>query len=823
MQEDFPCQIGQDSYQMHIEPDEITSQIPMNPTQTRFKSLRSNINEVEIPKNQKAIVQLDNNISLCLDVKHSLLETSYVQNGPLTQLPHNNQNLEGLNNQIDSVRVSVGTKFELKDNIFTSVVSIQIKDQIYNIISNMSFINQLKNSQTEGQFQELLLTNQNLQNLPDDSGKIKSKQMEIRKVSNNSNDSDETQPVTSAQTEVILNTPGIYNCTKCGAENKVQLNDSMSNQKQNIQQTNVNFVSQELNQMNSYVTEQQINGIPKQQVIENQSTQEDKGIFSNKLKRVRKQALRSDQSYCQEINNRINEKPMNQINIKSEQIEQSNRSSVDQQIKSELIPTQQYQIEEPYKYQDCFIRDFFQICEQIQEKQERGLGSSQLPSEAKKLNSGTNQQQTDSNYHQLYQFDNSSQICGQNYLSKDNSIISDILINQGAQISQQQNSSQSILLKDDQKSDQQFLLNKSNKKILSNNSNQTANSNRRKSSSKVMSDITNFDNIPFFSYTSFASSPNLNSQQANIISLTNQIKLYENNQSQNSNSYIQIDSELQKENEVSNQNTQLSFDQKHNELFHNSDEGEEDDEIFTDEFIAKADKKNIVKNFVKAFTSEVKKDENILNSLDEFNQKESKKSSYSQKLKKFQNYMKKSKFNNLFIKQLISNSEYSSIFQLFLLNKADDWLKNSNVQDKETHRKLLKFFQKAIHKEELLSKLKTLKRSKRNPNSSTLKANQNTPCINSLKKLASSERIPPFTNISSQLSEIQYCKAEEKSLSQLPDGETLVSDSKIILEEQKDESINTSNCIPSIQQALNGIQINNQYYLIQQHESKNNP
>ncbi|EAR84094.1 hypothetical protein TTHERM_00756420 (macronuclear) [Tetrahymena thermophila SB210] len=826
MQEDFPCQIGQDSYQMHIEPDEITSQIPINPTQTRFKSLRSHINEVEIPKNQKAIVQLDNNISLYLDVKHSLQENSSFQNDPFTYLAHNSQGLQGINNEIDLVRVSVGTQFELKDNIFTSVVVIQIKDQIYNIISNMSFINQLENSQTQDKSQELSLTKQNLQSLPDDSGKIKLKQMQKRKGSDNSNDSDATQPVISAQTEVLLNA-GIYNCTKCGAENKIQLNDSISNFQQNIQQTNVNLVSQDLSQINSQLTEQQSNGIPKQQKMENQFPEEDKGIFSNKIKRVRKQALRSDQSYSQEINNRINEKsksPLNnQINIKSEIIDQDNRSSLDQQSKSELIPTQQLQIEEPYKYQDYLIRDFCQIYEQILEKQERGSqGSIQLPSESKKFNSDTNQLQTDSNYHQLYQIGKSSQICGQNYSSRNNPIISDMFINQGAQISQQQNSSQSILLKDDQISDQLFLLNKSKKKRLSSISNQSVISNHRQNNSKVMSDITNFDNIPSFSCTSLASSPILNSQNAKILSQNNQIKLYESNQSNHSDSFIQTDSELQKENEVSLLNTQLSFDQKQHELFHNSDGGG-DEEIFTDEFIAKADKKNVVKNFVKAFMSEVKKDESILNTLDEFNQKDSKKFSYSQKLKKFQNYMKKSKFNNLFIKQLISNSEYSSIFQSFLLNKADDWLTNSNVQDKETHRKLLKFFQQAIHDEDLLNKLKTLKKSKRNPNSSSLKANQNTQSINSVKTLASSQRIPPFSNMSSQLNEIEYYKNEEKSMSQLPDGELLQSDSKINIEEQKDEYIQTQNAIPSIQQALNGIQISNQYYLIQQHENKNNP
>ncbi|KAL4430419.1 hypothetical protein ABPG74_013269 [Tetrahymena malaccensis] len=814
MQEDFPCQIGQDSYQMHIEPDEITSQIPIKPTQTRFKPIRSQINEVEIPKSQKAIVQLDNNISLCLNVNHSLVESSPFQEGSFAKFTHSNQGLQGLNNEIDQVRVSVGTKFEFKDHMFTQVVAIQIKDQIYNIISNMSFINQLKNSQTENQSQELSLTKQNLQCLPDESGKIKCKQMQIRKGSDNSNDSDATQPLNSAQAESTLNASGIFNCTKCGAENKIQMNENMSNQKQNFQQTNVNLVTQDLNQINSYITEQQSNGIPKQQ-IKNESNEDDRGMFTNQIKRVRKQALRNDQS--QEVNNRINEKSCNQINTKSEQICQLNKSSIDQQT---LMPSQQHQIEKPYKYQDYLIRDFCQIYEQILEQQERGLSSSQLPGESKKFNSETNQLQTDSNYHELYQFEKSSQICGQNYSSKDNSIISDMLINQGAQISQQQNSSQSILLKDDKIQDQLFLLNKSNKKRLSNISNQTTNSNCRKNNSKVMSDITNFDNIPSFSCISFASSPNSNSQKANILSQTNQIKLYENNQSQNSNSLIQIDSELQKENEVSNQNTQLSFDQKQHELSHNSDE----DEIFTDEFIAKADKKNVVKNFVKAFVSEVKKDQNILNSLDEMNQKDSKKSSYSQKLKKFLNYMKKSKFNNLFIKQLISNSEYSSMFQSFLLNKADDWLTNSNVQDKETHGKLLKFFQQAIHNEELLNKLKTLKKSKRNPNSSSLRGIQNTPNIStSMQNLATSVRIPPFANISSQLNEIGYFKAEEKSMSLLPDGETLQSDSKILLEEQKDEYINTLNCIPSIQQALNGIQINNQYYLIQQNENKNNP
>ncbi|EAR98963.1 hypothetical protein TTHERM_00997680 (macronuclear) [Tetrahymena thermophila SB210] len=129
---------------------------------------------------------------------------------------------------------------------------------------------------------------------------------------------------------------------------------------------------------------------------------------------------------------------------------------------------------------------------------------------------------------------------------------------------------------------------------------------------------------------------------------------------------------------------------------------------FTKEYLAKAEKKNVVKNFVKAFKSFLNESENKDKVTQLLRMKEPKE--LEQFRQRFSAYLKKKKFNNKLIKDLLMNQSYSAVFEFWLLNYAQDWLFiHSKVENKDSHLIMLQYFQKCIGQPDQLDKLKVLK------------------------------------------------------------------------------------------------------------------
>lgn len=125
----------------------------------------------------------------------------------------------------------------------------------------------------------------------------------------------------------------------------------------------------------------------------------------------------------------------------------------------------------------------------------------------------------------------------------------------------------------------------------------------------------------------------------------------------------------------------------------------------------KVDKKNVVKNYVKAFRGyllnwgDLKELLAILQT-DSLYELEKVRRAY-------QLYEKKKKYNNKLMKDLLLNKKFKDLFQYFLLHRAQQWLNTSSVIDKESHFSVLRFYQKAIEEPYLLSKLNSMRFKKR--------------------------------------------------------------------------------------------------------------
>ncbi|KAL4474126.1 hypothetical protein ABPG72_002851 [Tetrahymena utriculariae] len=105
-------------------------------------------------------------------------------------------------------------------------------------------------------------------------------------------------------------------------------------------------------------------------------------------------------------------------------------------------------------------------------------------------------------------------------------------------------------------------------------------------------------------------------------------------------------------------------------------------------------KKNVVKNIVKAFQRYLKSEE-FKQEIETILQKHST-ISYEPFLKKYLSYEKKKSYNNNLIKLLINNEDFSNVFKFFITNRSKQMLQNSNVSDKMTHFQILDKYIKAI-------------------------------------------------------------------------------------------------------------------------------
>lgn len=122
---------------------------------------------------------------------------------------------------------------------------------------------------------------------------------------------------------------------------------------------------------------------------------------------------------------------------------------------------------------------------------------------------------------------------------------------------------------------------------------------------------------------------------------------------------------------------------------------------------SKADKKNVVKNFMKAFKGYVTSwgdPETIKKIADLKDDKE-----LNDFRKNYLVYEKKRKYNNRLMKEMILSRVYKNIFRHFLEKEAVKWLENSLVQDKPGHKAMLKYYVTAFDDPDLLEKMKILK------------------------------------------------------------------------------------------------------------------
>lgn len=99
--------------------------------------------------------------------------------------------------------------------------------------------------------------------------------------------------------------------------------------------------------------------------------------------------------------------------------------------------------------------------------------------------------------------------------------------------------------------------------------------------------------------------------------------------------------------------------------------------------ISRSDKKNVVKNFMKAFKAYLVSwgDPSTIKQVLALQSDQE----LSEFRKNYQQYEKKRKYNNKFMKEMILNSIYKPIFRHFLEFEAGKWLDKSLVQDKSGH------------------------------------------------------------------------------------------------------------------------------------------
>jgi len=129
---------------------------------------------------------------------------------------------------------------------------------------------------------------------------------------------------------------------------------------------------------------------------------------------------------------------------------------------------------------------------------------------------------------------------------------------------------------------------------------------------------------------------------------------------------------------------------------------------------SKGDKKNVVKNFVKAFRGFLCQwgdEEKVMQYAELPNKKRLEE--YRQEWIEFE---KSAKYNNRLIKQLLTNSKFQYTFVYFLQNSATEWLRDSGVVDKKSHSDVLKGYIKASYDISELEKIVCLKSRCQNDN-----------------------------------------------------------------------------------------------------------
>ncbi|EAR84470.1 hypothetical protein TTHERM_00691680 (macronuclear) [Tetrahymena thermophila SB210] len=127
----------------------------------------------------------------------------------------------------------------------------------------------------------------------------------------------------------------------------------------------------------------------------------------------------------------------------------------------------------------------------------------------------------------------------------------------------------------------------------------------------------------------------------------------------------------------------------------------------------KRDRKNLVKNFIKAFRGFINNpsdEPEVLVVLKEAISESSQIMSELNSIRKnFEKFISKKNYNNTLMVELIQNQEFNVLFSYFLKEKAQEWIYSSKIKDKLSHEEALNHYLLSLKDSKALAKVRCLK------------------------------------------------------------------------------------------------------------------
>ncbi|KAL4435108.1 hypothetical protein ABPG74_003601 [Tetrahymena malaccensis] len=127
----------------------------------------------------------------------------------------------------------------------------------------------------------------------------------------------------------------------------------------------------------------------------------------------------------------------------------------------------------------------------------------------------------------------------------------------------------------------------------------------------------------------------------------------------------------------------------------------------------KRDRKNLVKNFIKAFRGFINNQSDEPEVLAVLKEALSDPSQIISELnsirKNFEKFISKKNYNNTLMVELIQNQEFNVLFSYFLKEKAQEWIYSSKIKDKLSHEEALNHYLLSLKDSKALAKVRCLK------------------------------------------------------------------------------------------------------------------
>ncbi|KAL4479610.1 hypothetical protein ABPG72_004206 [Tetrahymena utriculariae] len=127
----------------------------------------------------------------------------------------------------------------------------------------------------------------------------------------------------------------------------------------------------------------------------------------------------------------------------------------------------------------------------------------------------------------------------------------------------------------------------------------------------------------------------------------------------------------------------------------------------------KRDRKNLVKNFIKAFRGFINNPSDEPEVLAILKEALSDSSQIMPELnsirKNFEKFISKKNYNNTLMVELIQNQEFNVLFSYFLKEKAQEWIYSSKIKDKLSHEEALNHYLLSLKDSKALAKVRCLK------------------------------------------------------------------------------------------------------------------